>query len=175
MLLLNSNGGKRFTCSALNITDAPYPLKCLAATAKVAADNGSCEYFCSNPPVDSLTITLSFIIPTVQGISYILVFLSMLEFICAQSPNAMKGLMIGMWYFMLSIKYFCVNPLDTHQNLLDTDTWNIYHGAKGVGIFISIIAFSFVCGRYKYRERDEIVNEQAIIEEVYERELLINS
>ena len=43
------------------------------------------------PPVDSLTITLSFIIPTVQEISYTLVFLPMLEFICAQSPNAMKG------------------------------------------------------------------------------------
>ena len=54
--------------------------------------------------------------------------------------------------------------------------WNVYHGAKGVGIFISIIAFSFVSAEaYKYREREEIVNEQAIIEEVYERELLMNS
>ena len=40
---------------------------------------------------------------------------------------------------------------------------------------ISIIAFSIVFQAYKYRERDEIVNEQAIIEEIYERELLLNS
>ena len=35
--------------------------------------------------------------------------------------------------------------------------------------------FFLVSKNYHYRERDEIVNEQAIIEEHYERELLLNS
>ena len=46
---------------------------------------------------------------------------------------------------------------------------------KGLGIFLSIVSFSLVYKFYQYHERDEIVNEQAIIEEQYERELLFNS
>ena len=38
----------------------------------------------------------------------------------------------------------------------------------------AIILFSLVCKHYRFRERNEIVNEQAIIEEQYERELLLN-
>ena len=45
---------------------------------------------------------------------------------------------------------------------------------KGLGIFLSLAAFSLVYKFYRYRERNEIVNEQAIIEEQYERELLFN-
>ena len=55
--------------------------------------------------------------------------------------------------------------------MVEETTGNIYHGIKGFGIFISIVCFCFVCKFYRYRERDEIVNEQAIIEEIYEREL----
>ena len=61
-----------------------------------------------------------------------------------------------------------------HKYLLQTDSWSIYHGIKGVGIFVSIICYSFISKQYRYRERDENVNEQAIIEEQYERELLLN-
>ena len=45
---------------------------------------------------------------------------------------------------------------------------------KGLGIFLSIASFFLVYKFYRYRERDEIINEQAIIEEQYERELLLN-
>ena len=49
--------------------------------------------------------------------------------------------------------------LNMHKSLLPTDSWNIYHGTRGVGIFVSIICFSFISKRYRYRERDENVNE----------------
>ena len=75
---------------------------------------------------------------------------------------------------MLSIKSFFINILDT-QVSMDTTEWNIYHGTKGVAIFVSLAAFSIVCKKYKYRERNEVVSEQAIIEEQYERELLMNT
>ena len=64
--------------------------------------------------------------------------------------------------------------LDTSSSTLETIPWNIYHGIKGIGIFLSIISFSLVYRYYRYRERNEIVNEQNIIEEQYERELLMN-
>ena len=86
----------------------------------------------------------------------------------------MKGLLIGIWYSTLCIKSFFINILDVNTHILDTFPWVAYHGVKSVGIFMSIVFFSMVWKMYKYRERDEIVNEQAIIEEQYERELLLN-
>ena len=76
---------------------------------------------------------------------------------------------------MLSVKCSVVNSLDIHPSLLEVDNWYIYHGIKGLCIFLSIVSFSFVLRHYQYRKRDEIVNEQAMIEELYERELLLNS
>ena len=47
--------------------------------------------------------------------------------------------------------------------------------SRGVGIlFLSIICFLFVSEQYRYRERVENVDKQAIIKEQYERELLLN-
>ena len=60
--------------------------------------------------------------------------------------------------------------LDMSSSTSETIPWNIYHGIKG----ISIIPFSLVYRYYRYRERNEIVSEQTIIEEQYERELLMN-
>ena len=124
-----------------------------------------------DPTHDNLFILL--IIPQIlHGLAYLLVFMTVLEFICAQAPYTMKGLLIGIWYANLSIKYLVVNILDEY--MVETTTWNIYHGVKGLGIFLSIASFFWVYKFYCYRERDEIVNEQAIIEEQYERELLLN-
>ena len=74
----------------------------------------------------------------------------------------------GIWYSTLSITYLVVNVLDGY--MVEETSWNIYHGVQGLGIFLSIVSFPLVYKFYHYRERDEIVNEQAIIEEQYERE-----
>ena len=148
---------------------------CMAANIIAISKNGSCEHFCSDSPVSNPLVYLSVIPLVMNGVSYLLVFMTTVEFICAQSPNAMKGLLIGMWYSMLSIKYFMVNILDIYPPFLEETIWNVYQGVKGCCIFVSIIFFSMVCNWYEYRKRDEIVNEQAIIEEQYERELLLNS
>ena len=147
-------------------------MQCISAHVK-AVKNNTCEYACSTPPVDVHLIYISSIPLIINGFSYLLVFVTV-EFICAQSPNAMKGLLIGVWYSLLSIKFAIVNNLDIHPVLLEVDNWNIYHASKGLCIFVSIVLFSMIYKHYKYRERDEIVNEQTMIEEQYERELLLN-
>ena len=137
--------------------------------------NSSCEHFCSDPPVIDSTLYIIIIPLLLYGISYLLVFMTVLEFICAQSPNTLKGLLIGIWYSTSSVKYMVINVLDTHPFFLESNPWSIYRGIKGFGIFVSILSFSIIYKNYRYRERNEIVNEQAIIEEQYERELLNNS
>ena len=149
--------------------------KCLVANIKIMTNN-TCNYLCNDPPVSTnlLTVYLSVIPFTLLGISYLLIFMTILEFICAQSPNALKGLLIGIWYSTTSINFPLIHLLDTDSSTSETIPWNIYHGIKGIGIFLSIISFSLVYRYYRYRERNEIVNEQNIIEEQYERELLMN-
>ena len=149
--------------------------KCLLANTKIIMNN-TCNYLCNDPPVSTnlLPVYLSVIPFTLLGISYLLIFMTILEFICAQSPNALKGLLIGIWYSTTSIKFPLIQLLDTDSSTSETIPWNIYHGIKGIGIFLSIISFSSVYRYYRYRERNEIVNEQNIIEEQYERELLMN-
>ena len=168
---------KSFRCpemEVLNIHDVPLMMKCFVSNVNIATQNNTCQHFCTSPPVNDTVIDLSVIIMILHGLAYVLVFSAVLEFICAQSPNETKGLLIGLWYSMLSIKSFFINIIDT-QVPMDTTEFNIYHGIKGVAIFISLAAFSIVCKKYKYRERNEIVNEQAMIEEQYERELLMHS
>ena len=95
---------------------------CLLANTKVVL-NGNCErVFPEVPTHDNLFLLL--IIPQIfHGLAYLLVFMTVLEFICAQAPYTMKGLLIGIWYANLSIKYLVVNILDGY--IVETTTWYI--------------------------------------------------
>ena len=158
----------RFTVT----NDSSTATLCMLANAKVMI-NGTCGDVCPSVPThDNLFLMLIFP-QLLHGLAYLLVFMTVLEFICAQAPYTMKGLLIGIWYSTFSVKYLVVNI--TEKYTAEQTTWNIYHGVKGFSIFLSIVSFSLVCKFYRYRERDEIVNEQSIIEEQYERELLQNS
>ena len=130
-LLIN---GKEFNCSDLYSWFSEKPsllMQCFAAQFKVVKNN-TCKYMCSTFLVDDNFIYISAIPLIMNGFSYLLVFVTTVEFICAQSPNAMKGLLIGVWYSMLSIKFALVNNLDIYPFLLEVDNWNIYHGTKGL-------------------------------------------
>ncbi len=106
------------------------------------------------------------------GVAYQLVFLTTMEFICAQSPTSMKGILIGIWYAISSIKYIIIY-LD--RQFIETTQWSIYTGIKGLCVLLSIVLFALVSKNYRFRERNEIVNEQCIVEHIYENELLLNA
>ena len=136
--------------------------------------NGTCDPICPGIINESYLFHLLIIPQVIQGLSSLLVFMTMLEFICAQAPHTMKGLLIGIWYAMLFIQYIIINIINT--NLIKVDStyqWTIYSGVKGFGIFVSLVLYSIACKFYTYRERDEVINEQLMIEEQYERELLL--
>ena len=50
-------------------------------------------------------------------------------------------------------------------------SWTIFHSVKAFAIFLSLMIYMWVSNRYQYRLRDEVVNEQFLVEEIYEREL----
>ena len=119
-----------------------------------------------NDPVDNTY--LWFIIPQLlNGLSSLLVSMTVFEFISAQAPRTTQGLLIGLWYATFSIRYLVVGILD--NLIIEKRSWLIYEGVKGFLILVSLVLFSCVSRRYRYRQRDEIVNVQGMIEDTHER------
>ena len=126
--------------------------------------NLDCQQY--NDPVDNTY--LWFIIPQLlNGLSSLLVSMTVFEFICAQAPRTTQGLLIGLWYATFSIRYLVVGVLN--QLIIERRSWLIYEGVKGFLILVSLMLFSCVSRRYRYRQRDEIVNVQRMIEDTHER------
>ena len=119
-----------------------------------------------NDPVDNTY--LWFIIPQLlNGLSSLLVSMTVFEFICAQAPRTTQGLLIGLWYATFSIRYLVVSILDYF--ITKKRSWLISEGVKGFLILVSLVLFSCMSRCYRYRQRDEIINEQQMIEDTHER------
>ena len=106
-----------------------------------------------------------------HGFGYMLVFVTVLEFICAQAPFRLKGFVIGIWY---AIKYIFVNIIDGVITFYykEDKKWIIYESIKIAIIGLSLIIFCIICRWYRYHERNEVVNVQGMIEEIFEKESL---
>ena len=134
-----------------------------------------CVSYCSLSIFTSDNTLMWLLVPQIlHGFGYMLVFMTVLEFICAQAPFRLKGFMVGIWYAMLAIKYFIAaidSAIFVYYHLMER-TWIIYESIRIGIIGLSLIIFGISCRWYRYRERNEVVNVQGMIEEIYERELL---
>ena len=120
----------------------------------------------ANEPIDN-TYLWFFIPQLLNGLSSLLVSMTVFEFICAQAPRTTQGLFIGLWYATFSIRYLVVGILD--NLIIERRSWLICEGMKVFLILVSLVLFSCVSRRYRYRQRDEIVNVQGMIEDTHER------
>ena len=126
--------------------------------------NTSCAT--TDNPVDNTY--LWFIIPQLlNGLSSLLVSMTVFEFICAQAPRTTQGLLIGLWYATFSIRYLLVGLVDVF--LFEKHSWLVFQGVKVFLILVSLVLFSCVSRNYHYRQRDEIVNVQGMIEEIHDK------
>ena len=134
---------------------------------KVQLDNLICSS-CLYHAVSIDDTYIWFIVPhLLNGLSSLLVSLTVLEFICAQAPRTTQGLLIGLWYATFSIRYLVVAILDSY--ITERRSWLIYEGVKGFILLVSLGLFWYVSRHYRYRQRDEIVNVQGMIEDTHER------
>ena len=111
----------------------------------------------------------TFIPIVIRTIAYHLVFMTALEFISAQAPLKMKGSLITLWYALSASRFFIqtANVFFIYQERV----WLIFNGVKASLMLLSILLYCCVAKRYRYRLRDEVVNERYLVEEVYDREL----
>ena len=95
---------------------------------------------------------------TLYGIGSAIAAVLFLEFIIAQSPDKMKGFVMGIVVFFHGIvSYFCSLFFSVHFVLrLDI-------------IIVLFVVFLVLSKRYTLRERNREINIQAIVEEHYER------
>ena len=106
-----------------------------------------------------------------RAIAYNLVFMTALEFISAQAPQSlkMKGLLVTFWYALSSQRYLLqvviLFFIDQNEFIM------IFYGMKAFFILLSVVLYCCVAKLYRYRLRDEVVNERYLVEEVYDREL----
>ena len=115
-----------------------------------------------------ITAILSYLSLILYGCSLFLVFLSVLEFILAQAPRGMEGLLIGLWYACQSVSVgFSLLPHSPPVNNY------CFFSFKALLSTASLFLFFFASYWYQYRSRNEYsdTNRQSIIEQYTERRL----
>ena len=128
----------------------------------------------------SCMVTLNPYLPLIPRIlcagSYIVLTISLFEFVIAQSPQAMKGMLIGLYYtlrfglaglFILAEYNIFSKFYPTHNNVLSCPTAH-YLEVTFIGL-LSLFIYTIVAYKYKPRERDEIVNVHMFAEEYYSK------
>ena len=110
---------------------------------------------------------------TLNALSYLLLYIASYEFVCAQSPHSMKGLLIGTFFAIKgSFQLFGVvlySVIGTECNVkfgLPVCTFT-YYFINIVIALIGLIAFVLVARKYQYRQRDEPDNIYRYAEEYY--------
>ena len=86
---------------------------------------------CSMPPEysgycneNNIPILLTTIPNVLEGFAFLLVFMTMLEFICAQALLRIKGLLIVIWYALLAVDYLAVGISEIF--LIDITIWVVF-------------------------------------------------
>ena len=97
------------------------------------------------------------------GISYILILPTSFEFTVAQSPEHMRGMMVGLSYASLGI-----GTIISRTYLTLFTKW-YYHIGVCVLQLLVLIVFTILAKRYKYRVRENEVNIVQIVDDHYQR------
>ena len=121
------------------------------------------------------------------GLGPMLVIATTLEFISAQSPQSMKGLLVGVFFAIRGLFQFLnsivIIPLSLNQpwasrEMIEhppvTNCGFVYLALTNVTGLIGLILYSLAAKRYKYRTRDEGMFRQHDVEEIFDRYITQN-
>ena len=99
---------------------------------------------------------------SLNAVGYVLLYTAIYEFICAQSPQSMKGLLIGTHFaikgiFQLLGVFLIYTPISAGCDVHNTFPicGFVYFLVNSLDALIGLIAFVLVARRYRKRERDE--------------------
>ena len=128
--------------------------------------------------------TTVLLIPNIlNGIAYTFIKVAMFEFICAQSPHSMKGLLMGLFFALrglfellgaVFVVPFSFGPWENLSPTLPSCGFYYYLLSVVFG-FAGIVSYVVTARRYTYRQRDEVSNERIYIEDYYAEQEICNS
>ena len=108
------------------------------------------------------------------AVAYVFIYGGVYEFICAQSPNSMKGFVIGILFAIKGL-FQLIGVLGI---LFPFSFWTtspraglVYFLVNIVISVLGVVVFTIAAKRYQYRQRDELYNERKYIEEVFEKDV----
>ena len=110
------------------------------------------------------------IIPQVlNGFSLLLIFLTALEFILAQAPRSMQGLLVGFWYAFQSVNVLLSTFLFTTDAGCSYISYVVRAGLSALSFLLYIVAAHWYKGRI--RQESSMIKQNVIIEEYTTRAL----
>ena len=129
---------------------------------------------------DDLTVTGTLPIPLywvliidfANGVGVVLVMCSLFELVIAQTPNRMRGIMMGLMLAAIGFGVLAnILIAKIFQQLQSASPSCVfyYYLVLSLLLLLILIVFVILAKRYKLREREKHINIQAIAEEHYER------
>ena len=131
-----------------------------------------CPHPNTNPTVE-LNPYIILIPKVLFGLSYTIFTISLIEFIIAQSPESMWGMLIGVYYSIRVGLAGCLYLIFGYVSKFHTSRGDqlscgvVYSLIFTVTALLSLIAFTIVAYKYKRRKRDDVVNVHIFAEEYY--------
>ena len=126
-----------------------------------------------NPVTMELNPNLILIPKILYGLSYTIFSISLIEFVIAQSPESMWGMLIGLYYSirvgLAGFLYLIFGyALKFHSSRQDQLSCGVVYSLLYTAIaLLSLIGFMIVAYKYKRRKRDDVVNIHIFAEEYY--------
>ena len=112
----------------------------------------------------------------ISAISYIMILVGAIEFLCAQIPYSMKGLIVGIFYGSIVLS-LVLNKAISRIFTFKSSLWEAkamfsyefwYLQTKLIFLLIAVISSLLVAVYYKKRKRDDVLpNEQIFAERYY--------
>ncbi len=118
-----------------------------------------------------LPVYIYVVLHTLSSLYLMLLYLSAWEFICCQSPQTMKGLLFGLFYairgFYQCLATFLLLPFYFNWRLQSISCRSGYYILNLCVGLVSLLIYTIVARRYKYRKRDDICNTYQYAERYY--------
>ena len=111
----------------------------------------------------------------ISSASYIMIFVGAIEFLCAQIPYSMKGVIVGLYYCLLVVFFLfgqgtlfifeATSSSWSDKALFGCEFW--YLQIKLIFILISVVSLFLLSIIYKRRKREDVLPNEHIFAEMY--------
>ena len=149
----------------------------------IKSADGNTTYHCLLQDVDNVPITLHvhaamlFSVPgVISGISFILILTGVIQFLCAQVPYSMKGLVVGIFYGLIVV-FMVVSGILSELFTMESSLWkpdSLLHDCqfwylmvKLVFQLIAVLGMLVAGLLYKKRKREDVLPNEHIFAEKY--------